>query len=306
MCNMSKTLELMLEKGIVREISTDSTQSFVGDFSFPEMGNVFKMSVQDDEFNGLMDQGLDIHYLTRDIKSTDISIVCVKTDGRTMYVPQKHAITSDITDYYLLCAYLWYCTKHYGGNGAYCDKVWYHIGFEHEYILPWEKQNAQDEKKRMRVEQKAYKCVVESGYGHAFRDKIYALIKEAYLNSVKGLVDKYSQLNYLPRLRSKTKKLLSEEYCEILRGVFPCSELRFKYEYSMLTAIIHIGNTVLQTKVLAFSNKNWDREFSVDVFDFLAVTPNISGDLKIAFYDHEENGKFVLEFGDMEFSTLSK
>ena len=42
---MSKTLELMLEKGIVREISTDSTQSFVGDFSFPEMGNVFKMSV---------------------------------------------------------------------------------------------------------------------------------------------------------------------------------------------------------------------------------------------------------------------
>ena len=74
----------------------------------------------------------------------------------------------------------------------------------------------------------------------------------------------------------------------------------------MLTAIINIGNTVLQTKVLAFSNKNWDREFSVDVFDFLAVTPNISGDLKIAFYDHEENGKFVLEFGDMEFSTLSK
>lgn len=74
----------------------------------------------------------------------------------------------------------------------------------------------------------------------------------------------------------------------------------------MLTAIIHIGNTVLQTKVLAFSNKNWDREFSVDVFGFLAVTPNISGDLKIAFYDHEENGKFVLEFGDMEFSTLSK
>ena len=135
----------------------------------------------------------------------------------------------------------------------------------------------------MRVEQKAYKCVVESGYGHAFRDKIYALIKEAYLNSVKGHVDKYSQLNYLPRLRSKTKKLLSEEYCEILRGVFACSELRFKYEYSMLTAIIHIGNTVLQTKVLAFSNKNWDREFSVDVFDFLAVTPNISGDLKIAF-----------------------
>lgn len=65
---MSKTLELMLEKGIVREISTDSTQSFVGDFSFPEMGNVFKMSVQDDEFNGLMDQGLDIPYLTRDIK----------------------------------------------------------------------------------------------------------------------------------------------------------------------------------------------------------------------------------------------
>lgn len=36
-----------------------------------------------------MDQGLDIHYLTRDIKSTDISIVCVKTDGRTMYVPQN-------------------------------------------------------------------------------------------------------------------------------------------------------------------------------------------------------------------------
>ena len=30
------------------------------------------------------------------------------------------------------------------------------------------------------------------------------------------------------------------------------------------------------------------------------------GDLKIAFYDHDENGKFVLEFGDMEFSTLSK
>lgn len=30
------------------------------------------------------------------------------------------------------------------------------------------------------------------------------------------------------------------------------------------------------------------------------------GDLKIDFYDHEENGKFVLEFGDMEFSTLSK
>ena len=30
------------------------------------------------------------------------------------------------------------------------------------------------------------------------------------------------------------------------------------------------------------------------------------GDLKIACYDHEENGKFVLEFGDMEFSTLSK
>ena len=303
---MSKTLELMIEKGIVCASSSDYTQSFVGYFSFPENGTIFRISAFDEEFNGLMDQGLDIHYLTRDLESTYVSISCIKTDGKSIYVPQIYAIPSNITDYNLLCAYLWYCSRHRSGNGAYCDKVWYHIGLENEHILPWEQKIIQDDEKRKRIERKAYKCVIEPGYGHAFRDKIYALIKEAYFNSMKGFVDKSNQLNHLPRLRSETKKLLSNEYCEMLRGIFPCHELSFKYEYSMLSAIIHIGNTVLQTKVLASSINNWDKEFSVDVFDFLAVTPNISGDLTIAFYDYDENSKYVLVFGDRQFGTLRK
>lgn len=298
---MSKTLKLMLDEGIVSK----NGHSYVCYFGFPEIGTKFRMTAHDEKFNGIMNFGLDIHHLTLDLESTNISIECVLTDGRTLYAPRTYAIPSDISDINLLCAYLWYCARNLGGNGANCDKEWYHIGHENELLLPWEQKRIKDEEKYRRIEESAYKCVVESGYGHAFRDKIYALIRDAYLAALEQVADNTDDLYYFPRLRTEIKKLFNNEHCDAARKAFSCYELHFRYEHSTLIATILINNVSLQTKVIATSSKEWDREFVVDVFDFLAITSNISGNLVISFYDYEENGNYVLRFGDRQFNTLN-
>ena len=297
---MSKTLSLMLDKGIVSR----NTNGFIGYFGFPELGTRFRMQAYDEEFNGIMDLGLDIHHLTLDLESTNISIECVLADGRIIYTPRTYAIPSDINDIKLLCAYLWYCSRNLGGNGATCDKEWYHIGYENELLLPWEQKRIKDEEKYRRIEKSAYKCVVEPGYGHAFRDKLYSLIREAYLAAMEHVSENSCDLYYFPRLRTEIKKLFTNGRSDAARNVFSRYELRFRYENPILIATIFIGNISLQTKVLANSSREWDREFIVDVFDFLAVTPNISGDLRISFYDYKENGEYVMRFGDTIFKTL--
>lgn len=293
---MSTTVALMLNNKIVENIAYSyGVKKFSAIFSFPKDKTEFMLTAFDDYFNYMPDS--DTISLTTDAECTKITIAQTKNNGRSLFFTKTYAIPSDINDINLLCAYLWYVCKDLTDSSN-CDKFWFQLGKEHRLLLPWEQERAEEVARRKRIEENSFCCTVEEGYGHAFRSKIYELIVNTYYEALK---EEFLSLPRLPESRTEIKKFLTQDVVNELKNRFSYHSLSFSHKDNVLTAKVQLDDHIHKTQVLASSNRKWEQQFVIDAFEFLALTPNIYLQLEVGIYDYEENGSYVLRFGDKIF-----